>query len=135
MNQRGSSIQEVTDWLLFTEGADFGPAMFAGACFPARPCDLTLQTPGSQVTGGRAGRQETTGQAGGCESQERVVGSKVILIWFKGHMIRFIGHLIKNLMVSHVLGKISLFFFLFKVCCVLKRYGIYCKKIKQKGFA
>lgn len=68
MNQRGSSIQEVTDWLLFTEGADFGPAVFAWACVPACPCDPTLQTPGSQVTGGRAGRQETTGQAGGCES-------------------------------------------------------------------
>uniref|UniRef100_K1PG69 Uncharacterized protein n=1 Tax=Magallana gigas TaxID=29159 RepID=K1PG69_MAGGI len=65
---RGSSIQEVTDWLLFTEGADFSPAVFAGACVPARPCDPTLQTPGSQITGGRAGRQETTGQAGGCES-------------------------------------------------------------------
>lgn len=55
MNQRGSSIQEVTDWLLFTEGADFSPAVFAGACVPARPCDPTLQTPGSQITGGRAG--------------------------------------------------------------------------------
>lgn len=109
MNQRGSSIQKVTDWLVFTEGADFSPAVFAGACVPARPCDPTLQTPGSQVTGGGAGRQETTGQAGGCESQERVVGSKVILIWFKGHMIRFKGHLIKNLMVSHVSGKIFFF--------------------------
>lgn len=79
-------MQKETEWLLFTEGAKFSPAMLAWARVPARPRNSTLQTSGSQVSGGRAGRQETTGQARGCESQERVVGSKVI--WFSLEVIQ-----------------------------------------------